>query len=216
MQFSAVLFDLDGTLLDTLTDISDCVNRALVSLGFSAHPKDAYKTFVGNGMTLLAKRALPQDHRDEKTLDSCIAAINREYEHGLLVKTAPYPCITELLDKLVKRDLKLAVVSNKPHALTVRTIETLFVPHPFACVLGERSGVPTKPDPAIALEAAQRLGVSPSQCLYVGDTGIDMKTGTAAGMYPVGVLWGFRQRDELLQDGAKKLITHPLQLLDLL
>lgn len=217
MGYGAVLFDLDGTLLDTLADIAQASNTALASLGFPQHPVLAYRYFVGEGLDVLARRILPDNHQGEADAAACLAAIKREYGAGLLVKTRPFDGVPEMLSRLARKKLRLAVVSNKSHELALRSIAAHFASGLFSVVLGERKDVPKKPDPTIALEAARLLSVAdPGQCLYVGDSGIDMQTAVNAGMYPVGVLWGFRQRDELLQDGAKKLITHPLQLLDLL
>jgi phosphoglycolate phosphatase len=216
MTTAAVLFDLDGTLLDTLEDIATAVNRALVSLGFPLHPKNAYRYFVGEGIGELARRALPENRRGAEDVKACLAAISREYGGGLLVKTKPYPGIPELLAALVKRNIRCAVVSNKPHELTLRSVGTLFPGVVFGAVLGERKGVPPKPDPKVALEAVSTLGAAPPECVYVGDSGIDMKTAAAAGMYPVGALWGFRDKEELIANGAKALIKHPMDLLKLL
>jgi phosphoglycolate phosphatase len=214
--WSAFVFDLDGTLLDTLADIAGAVNRALVQLGFPPHPVADYRTFVGDGISVLARRVLPENRRGEKDVNSCLTAITREYGVGLLEKTLPYPGVLPLLGELVKRKIALAIASNKPHDLTLRSVEAMFKGIPFGAVLGERKGVAPKPDPAVAFEAALLLGKAPAQCVYVGDSGIDMQTASAAGMYPVGVLWGFRGREELLSKGAKALIGHPLELLRLL
>ncbi len=216
MECKAVLFDLDGTLLDTLEDIADAVNRALASLGLPVHPKDAYRRFVGEGIGVLARRVLPPGRRGEADARACLAAIGREYGARLLVKTKPYAGVPELLRELVKRNIRCAVVTNKPQGLAVRSVETLFSDIPFGAVLGEREGVPTKPDPAIALEAAKALGVVPAECVYVGDSGTDMETAVAAGMFPVGALWGFRGRDELVGHGAKAVIQRPSELLELI
>ena len=210
------MFDLDGTLCDTLEDIAGAVNAVLCRMNFPQHPQEAYKRFVGEGIGVLAARALPSDHQDEAAVKAFARAIGAEYGGRLLEKTAPYHGIVHLLKELVKRKIKLAVASNKPHDLTLRTVFSCFPSIPFGAVLGERKGVPPKPDPAIALDASVALGVAPGECLYAGDSGIDMKTAVAAGMYPVGVLWGFRDADELLSNGAKALIKHPLELLDLL
>jgi|WetSurMetagenome_2_1015567.scaffolds.fasta_scaffold10875_3 phosphoglycolate phosphatase len=215
MNAAAALFDLDGTLLNTLEDIADAVNRALGSLGFPEHPVDAYRYFVGEGIAELARRALPLECRGTDDLRECLAAVSREYGGGLLVKTKPYDGVPELLAELAGRGIRCAVVSNKPHELTLRSVGALLAGVPFGAVLGERKGVPPKPDPAIAVEAASILGVSPARCVYVGDSGIDMKTATAAGMYPVGVLWGFRDEKELADNGAKSLVKHPLDLIKL-
>lgn len=216
MGRKAVLFDLDGTLLDTLADIADAVNAALASLGFPQHPLSAYRYFVGEGIDVLAHRVLPENHQSEADAAACLAAINREYGAGFLVKTRPYDGVPEMLSQCARTNLKLAVVSNKPHDLALRSVAAYFASGLFSAVLGERKNVPTKPDPAIAHEAARLLSVSPGECLYVGDSGIDMRTAVNAGMYPVGVLWGFRDADELLATGARTLIKKPSELLDLL
>jgi phosphoglycolate phosphatase len=215
MSYTAVLFDLDGTLLDTLADISEAVNKALLSLNLPTHPKDAYKIFVGEGIRVLAQRVLPKDKQSPDDVKACLTAITREYGTGLLHKTAPYPHIAALLDALTTKHIKIAVVSNKPHDLSERSVKACLPHIPFNVVLGQRAGVPTKPNPSIALEAASLLQVSPSQCLYVGDSGIDMETATRAGMFPVGVLWGFRGEKELMDHGAKKLIKDPRELLEM-
>lgn len=215
-RFSAILFDLDGTLLDTLADIADAVNRALASLGFPAHQKEAYRQFVGDGIAVLAQRVLPKERQSREDVQACLDAIGREYGRGLLVKTKPYRGIPELLAALTERKILCAIVSNKPHDLTLRSVDALLHGIPFGAVLGERSGMPVKPDPAVALEAASLLGVTPAQCAYVGDSGIDMQTAVKAGMYPVGALWGFRGREELVENGAKVLVERPMELLKMI
>jgi phosphoglycolate phosphatase len=216
MSHSAILFDLDGTLLDTLEDIADAVNRALASLSLPVHPIDAYRTFVGEGISVLARRVLPLGRQGDDDAGACLEAISREYGGGLLVKTKPFAGITDLLNALAKRNIRCGVVSNKPHELAIRSVTTLFASHTFGAVIGQRLDVPTKPDPTGALEAAAILDAKPSDCLYVGDSGIDMQTAQAAGMFGVGVLWGFRNKEELVHCGAKAVISHPNELLALL
>jgi phosphoglycolate phosphatase len=217
MNYKAVLFDLDGTLLDTLADIAHASNAALATLGFPRHTMEAYRYFVGEGIEVLAKRVLPDSHKGDADVAACLAAINREFGAGLLVETRPYDGIPELLSRLARKNIKLAVVSNKPHEFVLRSVAAHFENGLFSAVLGQRKNVPIKPDPTIALEAARLLSVAdPGQCLYVGDSGVDMRTAVNAGMYPVGVLWGFRDADELTAAGAKTLIKKPSELLTLL
>ena len=216
MGRTAVLFDLDGTLLDTLEDIAAAVNRALVSLSLPPHPVESYRTFVGEGIAVLARRVLPPDRHSDADAAACLAAISREYGNGLLAKTKPYDGVVDLLRELVKRNIGIAIVSNKPHDLTVRSVETLFAGIPFGAVFGQRKGIAAKPDPTQALAAARELRVAPGVCVYVGDSGIDMQTAVAAGMLPVGVLWGFRTREELLANGAKAIVSRPAEILALL
>jgi phosphoglycolate phosphatase len=215
-QYTAVLFDLDGTLLDTLDDIADACNRVLIDHGFSPHPTSDYRYHVGDGVTMLLTRALPKDRHDPTTLETCIKAFYEEYGNHWNVKTQLYDGIADLLDELTARKLKLAVLSNKPHAFTIKCVETYLAKWKFEACLGQRDGVPRKPDPAAALEIARRLNVPTEQFLYVGDTATDMQTAIAARMYPVGVLWGFRPREELEHSGAHTIIQSPRDLLLLL
>ena len=216
MPFRATIFDLDGTLLDTLDDIATAANRALAARGFPIHPHSRYRTFVGDGVVKLISRALPETHRDEATVQAGVSAFAQEYERTWNVQTRPYAGVPELLDALVRRGLKLAVLSNKPDRFTQQCVEDLLANWKFEAVLGASDQFPRKPDPASAMEIARRLGVTPADCLYVGDSGVDMQTARAAHMCAVGVLWGFRGKEELLQDGAQHLINKPSEVLDLL
>lgn len=212
----AVLFDLDGTLLDTIDDLAESMNHVLASLGFPGHSVSAYKLFVGDGVEILAQRALPQAARDEKTLQACVAAMGREYGARWDAKTRPYDGIPELLEQLTARGLRLAVLSNKVEETTQVVIRRFFKPGTFDYVAGARPGIPKKPDPGGAIEIARRMGLPASDFLYVGDTSTDMRTALGAGMFAVGALWGFRERPELEQSGAQAMIARPSGLLDLL
>jgi phosphoglycolate phosphatase len=216
MPYQAVIFDLDGTLLDTLEDIGDAVNRVLSTRGLPVHLIDAYRFFVGDGVAKLITRALPEDKRDAETLRSCLEAYREDYDQHWNIKTRLYEGIGTLLDELTARGLKLAILSNKPHEFTERCVREFLSKWSFDAVIGGRDGVPLKPDPAGALEIARTLGIPPAACLYLGDTAVDIKTAIAAGMTPVGVLWGFRPTEELRESGAKILIEQPLEILRLL
>ena len=216
MKFKAVLFDLDGTLLDTIEDLADSMNIVLTRMGFPAHDVAAYKYHVGDGVRELAVRVLPQDHQDEETIKKCITAMRQEYGSRWDKKTRPYPGIPELLDTLTARGLKMAVLSNKPDQNTKIVVAKLLPKWRFDVVAGERAGIPRKPDPGAALSIAEQLGIAPQAWLYLGDTNTDMKTAVGAGMYPVGALWGFRTRQELMGSGAEVVIENPMQLLALL
>ncbi len=213
-QFKAVLFDLDGTLLDTLEDIGGAMNHILEEKGLPTHEMDDYRYFVGEGAAILVKRALPEKNRNEETIGECLEAFKKYYASNWQVKTKPYEGVPEMLDALRARNYKLAILSNKPHEFTKLCAEELLPKWNFDLVFGMRDAVPPKPDPAGALEVAEGLKLLPSDFLYAGDTAIDMKTASAAGMFPLGVLWGFRTREELIENGAKALINHPLALLD--
>lgn len=209
----AVLFDLDGTLLDTLADIGNAGNRVLAARNFSTHPLELYRGFIGEGVTQLVRRMLPESSRDEATLLACLEAYRKEYARAWNVETRPYPGVPELLDALSARRLKLAVLSNKPDSFTQLCVRELLAGWSFEVVLGASEAFPSKPNPAGALEIARRLDVSPAGCLYLGDSGGDMQTAVAAGMLAVGALWGFRDEAELRHGGAQVLLKHPLELL---
>lgn len=217
MQYRAVLFDLDGTLLDTLEDLADSVNRVLAASGFPTHPVDAYRYFVGDGAAMLVRRALPERVlEDNAAIEACLAAFREDYGQFWRVKTKPYPGIPELLDALAERRVKRAVLSNKPHENTRQCVDALLPKAGFGAVLGQQSSLPRKPDPAGAFEVAAWLGTDPGAFLYLGDSGVDMQTALAAGMFPVGALWGFRPREELEANGARVCIASPGEVLDLL
>ncbi|MCE5267188.1 MAG: HAD-IA family hydrolase [Planctomycetaceae bacterium] len=213
MTYNAVLFDLDGTLLDTLTDLADSTNLALRSLGFAEHPREAYRYFVGDGVEKLIERVVPTDRHDAATLIECGRRMRKEYGERWAAATRPYPGIPELLDALTERGVPMAVLSNKPAEFTRLCVSQLLPGWPFAAVVGAGPSLPKKPDPTGAKEIARRLGVAPSEVLYLGDTNTDMQTAVAAGMYPVGALWGFRTAEELTAAGARALAATPLDLL---
>jgi phosphoglycolate phosphatase len=216
MSYKAIIFDLDGTLLNTLDDLGNAVNRVLSDRGFPAHALHEYRSFVGNGAEKLIKRALPEHHRDEFTLRACLDAFLKDYHKNWNVHTRPYEGIPELLDALKERGLKTAVLSNKPHDTTKLCVRELLPRWRFDVVLGHGEESFLKPDPAGALEISKRLNIPPGEFLYLGDSGVDMETARAAHMFPVGVLWGFRDAEELEENGARALISHPLEALDLL
>ncbi|MBI4871709.1 MAG: HAD family hydrolase [Candidatus Riflebacteria bacterium] len=212
----AILFDLDGTLLDTLDDLTDSMNRVLSRRGLPQHDRDAYKYFVGDGAPILVQRVLPEGHRDEVTVQAILTDFRAEYALHWRVKTHPYDGAVEMLEELSRRKLVLAVLSNKPHEATVRCVEGLLPARLFSVVAGLGEGRAPKPDPVGALEIARRLDIDPADFLYLGDTSVDMRTAVAAGMLPVGVLWGFRSAEELRSSGARHLLRNPGDVLGLL
>jgi phosphoglycolate phosphatase len=159
---------------------------------------------------------LPEDRRNEDTIRRCLDEYREDYGKHWSVETRPYPGVPELLDALRRRGLKLAVLSNKPDAFTKKCVAALLPRDAFDAVAGERPDVPRKPDPAGARAMATQFGAAPGDCLYVGDSGIDMKTAVGAGMFPVGVLWGFRPREEMEASGARVLVAAPTEILNLL
>jgi len=216
MIYKTVVFDLDGTLLNTIEDLANSMNSVLKAKGYPVHDIEAYKYFVGDGMRTLVERALPEDKRNAAAIDEGLSAMQAEYARRWAEKTTLYPGIASLLDGLNETGINCAVLSNKQDTFTKQVVEKFLADWPFYPVFGERQGVPKKPDPAGALEIARILETRPEECLYLGDSGVDMRTANAAGMYAVGVLWGFRKADELLENGAKALVADPLQVLEML
>lgn len=206
----ALIFDLDGTLVDSLHDLADAVNGALERHRLPTHPVEAFRTFVGEGQVRLIEKVLPPGRQELR--DEVLAEFRRIYLLDPTRKTRPYEGIPELLATLQARNLPLAVLSNKPDAPTQVIVQRLFTSGTFRVCFGERAGVPRKPDPASALEVACRLGVDPSECAFVGDSAIDIRTARAARMRALGVLWGFRAREELEAAGAHGIVTHPSEL----
>ncbi len=215
-MFKAVLFDLDGTLLYTLTDVADAMNEALVHFGYPPQPVEAYKYFIGDAVETEAKRAMPESARDPQTIKKVAEFSGQIYDKCWQKNTKPYPGIPELLSNLTKRGLPMAVLSNKPDNFTKAMVEKLLPDRRFEIIQGALPDVPIKPDPAAALQIAKQLKIPPEQFLYLGDTNTDMQTAVAAGMFPVGCLWGYRTADELRASGAKVLVQKPSDIIDIL
>ncbi len=216
MSYRAVIFDLDGTLLDSLEDLADSMNAVLARQQFPVHAVDRYRYFVGDGISELVRRVLPEQLRTDSLVAENIRWMSAEYEQRWNKKTRPYPGIVELLAALTDADLRMAVLSNKPDPFTKIMVPALLPGWNFEPILGARPGVPVKPDPQAALEIAGQLKVEPHEIFYLGDTATDMRTATAAGMMAVGVAWGFRTVEELRQNGAQRIIHYPTDLLPLL
>lgn len=213
MPYHAALFDLDGTLLDTLTDLADAANHALAAVGRPTHPRDAYRQFLGQGVRQLFLDALGPGHHD--LTDDAIAAHLAYYEDHRFDTTRPYPGIGPMLEGLAARGVKLGVLSNKPDDATKDVIAHYFPDTPWAWVRGHQVGTAPKPDPHAAREAVRTLGIPAQRWLYVGDTAVDMRTGKAAGMFTVGVSWGFRSVEELRGHGADAVVDTPGELVGL-
>lgn len=199
-----VIFDLDGTLADSLDDIASAMNRTLRAHGFPEHPVSAYRTFVGEGVRKLVERSLPPG--TEALRDAFVAAYQADYAEHMLDETRLFPGIAEVLDALAAAEVPVGVLSNKPEGPTRTLVDALCGRWNFRAVFGERPGVPRKPDPGSALALADALASPPEAVAFVGDTGVDMLTARAASMRPVGVLWGFRPR-EVLASGAEAAST---------
>lgn len=216
MSYKAAIFDLDGTLLDTLADLADAMNSALENEGLPIHPVDAYRYFVGDGVDVLVRRSAPKELTDKAVYERLIAGQRAAYSKNWSRLTFPYSGIPDLLDTLKERKIKLAVLSNKPHDFTVEMVQHYFGKKTFAVVQGVKKGGVKKPDPAGALEIAETLRCQTSEFLYLGDTNTDMETANSAGMFAVGVAWGFRPVEELIKAGARSIISQPDEMLRLL
>lgn len=216
-KFSAVLFDLDGTLLDTLEEIATAANSVLQRRGYARHEVQAYRRFVGNGVGSLVDRILPEDrrsnHHDVQQLTEELAAEYKRREDRL---TKIYPGIPELLTALQDKSIPLAILSNKPHLLTIRCANRFLSQWRFQSILGQQADRPRKPDPAGVLKTAKRLTLPSHSILYVGDTEVDIQTARAAEITSVGVLWGFRSKAELIASKPNFIIETPKQILPLL
>lgn len=216
-KYQAVIFDLDGTLLDTIEDIAGATNRVLEARGLVPFSVEETKLLVGDGIEEMVRRTFAL--RGIGTLsDAEVAGVvtdyRREYQSCWRAHSRPYFGVPELLDELARRRVKTAILSNKSHPFTTLMTAELLAGFRFDSVRGALPGVPLKPDPAPALAIAGELGVPPEACLFLGDTNVDMKTATAAGMFAVGALWGFRTADELTAGGATALIASPPELLE--
>lgn len=210
----AVIFDLDGTLLNTLGDLRAATNHALEVRGLPPHSMEEIRQFIGNGIRLLICRAMPEG-TPEAEIDAALDDFKAYYAAHIHDRTVPYDGIPQLLTALRKRGIKVAVLSNKIDSASQQLIEYFF-PGKTDVVFGEHVGVPRKPDPISCRMVMQQLGVQPEQVLYVGDSGTDMQTAKNAGLYAVGVTWGFRSKEVLLEYGADVLVHRPEQILQIL
>lgn len=211
------IFDCDGTLLDTLVSIAHSANCALKDCGFEEIPVEDFKNLVGDGAAELIRRCLRRNHDTEcENFDRVFASYREYFKEGCKYQVVPYDGITDLLDALKERGILTAVLSNKPHRQTIDVINSVFPGETFDLVQGFVEEIPRKPAPDGALLIASKWKVRPEECLYIGDTDTDMKTGNSAGMHTVGVLWGFRDRQELMENHAETLVENPMEILGLL
>ncbi len=210
-----VIFDLDGTLLNTIGDLAACCDLALQKHNLPTHSFEEYESFVGNGILRLVERAIPEDLRTAEMIDAVRKDFVAIYTENIATHTVPYNDIIKLLKALKGKDLTLAVASNKFQAGTEKLISHYFGDIRFAAVLGQRPDIPLKPNPYIVREIIQRTSFTPDKILYVGDSGIDMQTAKAAGVESVGVTWGFRSREELEECGADHIVDSAMDILAL-
>lgn len=210
-----IIFDLDGTLLDTLQDLGDSCNVILQRFGYSIHQLPAYKKFVGNGVQKLIERALPEHARTTEIITTLLTAFKTYYEEQTISHTRPYSGIISLLQTLKSSGYLISVASNKYHEAVIPLMEKYFPTISFDLILGHRTGHPAKPDPEIVWDTLQTLGIAKENCYYVGDSSVDMDTANNAGVTAIGVTWGFRDENELRQHGAKHIIHVPQELLNI-
>ena len=196
MSYKALIFDLDGTLLNTIDDLGDSANHILCKLGFPTHTIDEYKYFVGNGIPKLIERCLPPDRQEDKT--------------------APYDGIPELLRSAREKGMKLGVITNKAHDIAQQVVPHFLGGGVFDYIRGLDNRIKAKPCPDGALDVAEKLGVQPCEVLYIGDSGVDMQTAVNAGFTSCGVLWGFRTEKELRDNGAKYIARKPADILEII
>ncbi len=215
MKYKAVLFDLDGTLLDTLEDLANSLDFVLHDRGLPTHPTEAFRYFVGSGAAMLVARALPLEKRNDALAADCLEAFRREYSRNWNQKTQPYKGVSELLDALTAKHIKMAVLTNKPQHFAELCVKEFLSDWAFAMIVGQRDGVPMKPDPTGPREIARSLDMPSQAFVYLGDSDIDMRTAVNAHMLPVGAMWGFRSERELRESGAIRVIGRPTELLEL-
>ena len=212
-----VLFDLDGTLINSIDDLADSTNYALQQCGLPLHTVDEYKYFVGNSVDPLIRRALPEEEKENQELFDRVKKIYLSYYAAHSKdKTRPYPGISDLLSRCNKAGVLVAVVSNKPDDITADVVRYYFPQIHFAATMGPKEGIPKKPDPAGVREVLRITGIALEDALYVGDTWVDMQTAQNSGVQSCGVLWGFRTRQELVENHADFIAANAAELAEII
>ncbi|MTH15141.1 HAD family hydrolase [Flavobacterium sp. LC2016-01] len=215
MKFKGIIFDLDGTLVDSLHDISDAMNTVLKGLNYPTHTYETYQYFIGSGLRNLVSKALPASNNNEEQIEICFNLMVNEYRKICTLKTKPYSGIVELLDNLTSQNIKLAVFSNKADELTKKIASEIF-PDYFDTAVGLSTEALKKPNPFEAVTISKNWNLKPEEILFVGDSDIDMQTAVNANMFPVGVSWGYRTEEELKISGAKLVINNASELIEIL
>ena len=215
MKFDAVFFDLDGTLVNSLDDLANSVNYVLSQKGFPNHSTDAFKYFAGDGIAKMIERALPPDNRYDEAISELKGLFMERYKNHCVEYTVPYDGLVSLVSCLKEKGIKIAVVTNKAQEMAEKIVYALYG-DVFDCILGLRDGVPPKPDPTGIFMALKQLKVTPEKCAFVGDSGMDIAGSVNSGTYPIGVLWGFREKEELTKFGARELVSNADELMEIL
>lgn len=214
MKIKSVIFDLDGTLIDSIEDIADCANKILSEHGHKAHPTEAYLQWIGNGARVLIEKAVPEVS-DSNLIDKLLACYLACYTANYNIKTKVYQDMDGVLDFLSSWDIPFSILTNKPHIATLKTVEFYLKSWHFKNVYGQREHTPKKPDPTVALAIASDLKILPAEIAFIGDSSADIKTAIAAGMIPVGVTWGYGSKESMLDAGCKIFVSKPLELIEL-
>ncbi len=216
-MYKACIFDLDGTLTDTLDSLVRSVNLTLCEMGLPEITREQCRQFVGNGAKVLMEKALEASGAGDLTrIHEAMEIYGRVFQENCMYHVEPYEKIRQLLEGLKERGIERAVLSNKPHAQTVHVVQSVFGDDTFSYVQGQCDGCPKKPDPAMVFVIAASLGRARGECVYIGDSEVDIRTGRAAGMRTIGVTWGFRSKEELLEAGAEETVDDPLEILELI
>lgn len=215
MKFKGIIFDLDGTLVNSLEDISDAMNKVLQGLNFPTHTYDTYQYFIGSGLRNLVSKALPSTNNSDEQIEICFECMINEYREICTLKTKPYDGIVELLENLTSQNIKMAVFSNKADELTKKIASEIF-PNHFDTAVGLSTEALKKPNPFEALAIGKKWNLNPEEILFVGDSDIDMQTAVNANMFPVGVTWGYRTEEELKNSGAKLVVNKASELIEIL
>ena len=215
MKFKAVIFDLDGTLVNSIKDIADAMNIVLQKRNYPTFNYPTYKTFVGSGVKSLVIKALPSSNPNEQEVEECLQDMIQVYSQNCTTKTLPYNGILELLDTLKEKNIKISILSNKEDSLT-KKVSAKLLPNYITPVLGLKEEALKKPNPKVVLQICNTIQVKPEETIYVGDTDVDILVAKNANMLPVGVSWGFRDQEELIKAGAKHILNTPKDLINIL
>ncbi|MFP4060039.1 MAG: HAD family hydrolase [Bacteroidota bacterium] len=215
MKFEGVIFDLDGTLIDSLLDLANSGNSLLQKYGWPVHAADDYRHFIGSGAPKLVERIIPAEYRDKERIEELTLEFKALYRDNCDITSKAYPLIKEVVLKLKEMGIRMAILSNKPHELTVRCVKKMLPESCFDIIMGQVDGEPRKPDPKVALDIAREMEIEPSKMVFIGDMEIDIITAVKGGFEPVAVSWGLRNKAELKEFGAKRIIDSPGEIIGL-